>query len=66
MTPEQAAELEKNLDRILEKTLPEKAKRGRSDDVKKLFETDKRFRFLDQIRGARDKIRDAFRKSGCK
>ena len=64
LTPEQATELGRNLDAILQKTLPGKVKSGRVEDVLKLLKTDARFRFLDQVPGARERILDAFKKAG--
>jgi hypothetical protein len=65
LTPEQAAELGKNLDRVLGKTLPAKARSGRVQDVVDLLRNDPRFRFLDQIPGGRAKIEEALRKYGA-
>ena len=64
LTAEQVVELERNLDRVLLKSLPSKVATGRADEVINLINTDKRFRFLDQIPGATKKIREAFLKHG--
>jgi hypothetical protein len=71
LTPEQIAELNKNIDVILNKTLPAKAasqaaKTGGVQDVVDLFKNDPRFRFLDQVPGSRERINDALRPHGAK
>lgn len=64
LTAEQVSELGKNIDVILQKTLPAKVHVGRAQDVVNLFKTDSRFRFLDQVPGGRQRIVDAFKKFG--
>jgi hypothetical protein len=64
LTANQAAELGKNLDAILQKTLPAKVRSGRVQDVVDLLKTDSRFRFLDQVPGGHQRIVDAFEKLG--
>lgn len=63
----QIGELNKNIDVILTRTLPAKAASGRRSvqDVVDLFKNDSRFRFLDQIPGARAHINDALGKFGA-
>jgi RHS repeat-associated protein len=67
LTSAQVSELSKNVDVILKKTLPAKASssRGGVQDVVNLFKTDSRFRFLDQVPGARARINDALGKYGA-
>ncbi|OYV78869.1 MAG: hypothetical protein B7Z73_19400 [Planctomycetia bacterium 21-64-5] len=56
----------KNIDLILEKTLPAKAAsaRGGVQDVVSLFRNDPRFRFVDQVPGAVEKIERALKQYG--
>jgi hypothetical protein len=61
LTPEQIAELEKNLDRLLRKSLPA-AKDPQT--VAEAIKTLPRFRFLDQIPGGREKVIEALKKYG--
>ena len=60
----QVAELGKNIENVLTKSLPTKIERGRVDDVVNLFKNDPRFRFIDQVPGARQRIDDALQKLG--
>lgn len=64
LTAKQIAELRKNVDAILQITLPEKAASGNLQWVIDLFKRDPRFRFLDQVPGAIDRIEEALRKYG--
>ena len=65
LTVNQIAELSKNVDAILSKSLPAKAAAGRVQDAVNLFKTDLRFRFLDQVPGAIARINDALAKFGA-
>jgi hypothetical protein len=65
LTSRQVSELGKNIDAVLTKTLPAKFQRGRVDDVVNLFKTDLRFRFIDQVPGARQRIVEALGKFGA-
>ncbi|MEM7353821.1 MAG: RHS repeat-associated core domain-containing protein, partial [Acidobacteriota bacterium] len=56
LTQQQAEELSKNIDVVLEKSLPNLAKKGLGESVVRLLSTDSRFRFIDQVDGAREKI----------
>ncbi len=66
LTPTQIAELNKNIDVILSKTLPAKAAsaRGNVQDVANLFKNDPRFRFLDQVPDALERIEAALQQYG--
>jgi hypothetical protein len=64
LTAKQATELGKNLDAILQKTLPAKVQSGRVQDVVNLLKTDSCFRFLDQVPGGRPRVVDAFKNFG--
>jgi hypothetical protein len=66
LAPEQIVALDENIRLILEKTLPAKAtsSRGGVGDVIALFKNDPRFRFLDQVPGAMEKIEQALRRYG--
>ncbi len=64
LTPEQIEALGKNVDVILEKSLPVKADAGAIQDIVDLFQEDSRFRFLDQVPGAWDSILEALDEYG--
>jgi hypothetical protein len=64
LTPQQISELGNNVDAILDKSLPVKAANNRIQDVIDLFNNDPRFRFLDQVPGAIDKINKALGQYG--
>ncbi len=66
LTPFPIAELDRNIDLILNKTLPAKAAsaRGSVQDTVNLFQSDSRFQFLDQIPGAIARIEAALQKHG--
>lgn len=67
LTQMQIAELGENITLVLEKTLPAKAMsaRGSVQDVVKLFQSDPRFRFIDQVPGAQAKIEQYLRPYGA-
>ena len=66
LTKKQIGELEKNLDAVLEKSLPGKVKSKRVQDIVDLLKNDLRFKHLDQVQGAKQKINDALAKYGLK
>jgi RHS repeat-associated protein len=64
LTSRQIKELGKNIDAVLERSLPGKVASGRVGDIVKVFNEDPRFRFIDQVPGAAQKITDALKKHG--
>jgi RHS repeat-associated protein len=66
LTKQQVKELGKNLEAVLEKSLRGKASSGRVQDIVDLLKTDPRFRFLDQVPAAHQKIADALAKYGIR
>jgi hypothetical protein len=64
LTANQVSQLRNNIETILSKSLPAKAARGRVQDVVNLLRTDPRFRFIDQVPGARDRIAEALKAFG--
>jgi RHS repeat-associated protein len=66
LTPQQITELGKNVDAVLRKSLPAKIRSGRPQDTLNLFRSDSRFRFIDQVPGARQHIVNAFKAIGIK
>jgi RHS repeat-associated protein len=66
LTKEQIDALSKNLDLVLKKSLPEKVKRGRGEDIINFLRNDPRWKNLDQIPGAAAKIQEALKAHGLK
>ena len=63
LTRNQITGLSNNINRLLSTSLP---KATDPKTVLKVFQNDKRFRFIDQVQGARAKITEAFAKKGLK
>ncbi len=61
LTPTQVSELSKNIDAVLNKSLPAKAASGNVQNVVDLFNNDPRFRFINQVPGATEKINQVAR-----
>ena len=66
LTSRQVKELEKNLDAVLQKSLPQAVQKGMGQSVVRLLQTDSRFRasFLKQVPGAKRKIEEALERFG--
>src|SRR5205823_645269 len=64
LTPIQIVELNKNIDALLNNSLPNLVKSGKVENLVNVFKNDPRFRFLDQVPGAQERINQALQKVG--
>ena len=56
LTAEQIVELSKNVDRLVAKSIPKLAERNLGESVRRLIKEDPRFRFLDQVPDAKERL----------